>query len=437
MASSSDYFEFVRRTPTTLRHIPLTDLPPRNPEARSDKIRISPVPADAAIRAFYLNERNHGRYLVPPPLISSSGFVPPALITLLMRKKKNGALGVKFVPSGGQGSRPDEITNMEGALHSFVTPVIGICEIAGDYRYHGKHGIVAFGDDAVEDRRQRKRLTRTVVLSASIMLDFEDVSIMLKVCCLEGHEIIGKDKGPVWNVMRIDDKQIDEKRHSYDEALKRHMIYHLKSSGSMPSRREVTYAMDVKSTVKFLEDAIHLKEDKAAMIIGRFSEIQTGRIISLELLFNAAVHQVQNELSALEAMCPQGYVYTYDPASIFAQKIGAPILNRLVLLAFAHFSAHNTFHNLRVFAFNDYAEKRGVALARASLSAQSHVMIIPAAQGALLVIHNNSDAFGQNIETEWETGSLDGAVGFNCSGAASLERSRPDLLSFVSPPWKH
>ncbi|KDE09372.1 hypothetical protein MVLG_00279 [Microbotryum lychnidis-dioicae p1A1 Lamole] len=48
-----------------------------------------------------------------------------------------------------------------------------------------------------------------------------------------------------------------------------------------------------------------------------------------------------------------------------------------------------------------------------------------------LVIHNNSDAFGQNIETESRGGSLDGAIGERSSAAAGLRRDRKDLFQSV------
>lgn len=55
----------------------------------------------------------------------------------------------------------------------------------------------------------------------------------------------------------------------------------------------------------------------------------------------------------------------------------------------------------------------------------------PQAKSAMSVIHNNSDGFGQNIETEAMTGSLDGAIGSSSSVAASLERSRGHLSNFI------
>lgn len=38
------------------------------------------------------------------------------------------------------------------------------------------------------------------------------------------------------------------------------------------------------------------------------------------------------------------------------------------------------------------------------------------------------DGFGQNIESEWESGSMDGAIGANSSASASLFREREDLV---------
>ena len=51
-------------------------------------------------------------------------------------------------------------------------------------------------------------------------------------------------------------------------------------------------------------------------------------------------------------------------------------------------------------------------------------------QGLALVIHNNSDAFGQNIEFEGVS-SMDGMVGSYSNAACLLKRNRPDLLSRV------
>jgi len=453
MAVDNKSSTFGSKTPTKLKHIPTSSIPPSDPLSRSDTLHVSPILANENPRTFYLKERRDGEYLVPPPLISSSEFVPPSLITLLMRKKKSSAIGVKFVPPGEYRAvkfKPDEITNMEGAMHTFVTPVVGSCEMIGDYLYSGQHGVVLFGDSGETDWKSRRRLTRKVVLSASIHMDFEGAKVMLRVCQLDSQDVIGSDLGSDWDILSTEEKQDERKRMKYDESIRKHMVFHLTESERLPAIRAVSDAMDMNSTIQYLEDAIMSREDVSKKLVGKFAELPYHQIVSLELLFNVAVHQIRNEFSALEAMCPQGYVYTYNPASIFAQRIGASILNRLMLAALCHLSAHNAFSNLRVFAFNDYADKKAVALAQVALSNQSHVSVtsqdklfsgpgstydivnFKKAVGALLVVHNNSDGFGQNIETEWESGSLDGAVGSNSSGAASLERTRSDLLDFVS-----
>ena len=52
----------------------------------------------------------------------------------------------------------------------------------------------------------------------------------------------------------------------------------------------------------------------------------------------------------------------------------------------------------------------------------------PEAEGAMLVVHNNSDALGQNIESEYAGGSLDGVIGAYSSAAGSLMRDREGSL---------
>jgi hypothetical protein len=54
----------------------------------------------------------------------------------LMQRKKSSAIGVKF-----ETHCLDKITDMEGALHTFVTPIVPYCEMVGDYRFEGMHGV--------------------------------------------------------------------------------------------------------------------------------------------------------------------------------------------------------------------------------------------------------------------------------------------------------
>lgn len=351
---------------------------------------------------------------------------------------------------------------VEGAIHTFITPIIGRCEMMGDYRFANGHGVVGFGSRLDSKTQTQVMLTRSVVMSASIHPDFEYRTVMLAVSKLDAKEVVGKDLleegsdgDAPWEICSIQDKRDKQKRAAYDGRLRSHMVFHLTASHSLPARRDVRDPMSVKEAVTFLKSVIKPEGNAEDQLVGKFMETYNDQIISLELLYNTAVQQVINEFSALEAMFPQGYVYTYDPASIFAREIGAEILNHLFLAAVKAVSNHNVFTNMKVFAINDYADKSLVDLANHALAAQatggvghnqieSSISCTGKSQvfngrgglygdtvpGAMLVVHNNSDGFGQNIETEGMS-SLDGAIGVSSSAAASLERGREDLLDYI------
>ena len=396
---------------------------------RSDVLTVTNVPVGLDSRGWYLKDPSS----VPPPCISSSEFVPGAMVEHLMRKKKNSALGVKFQ---AHKTPHDEITNMEGALHTFVTPLVR-AYLHGDYIYRGGHGMTRF--PSVDGMQQ----ARVVIVSAQIQPDFEGPNVLAALAALKEEPLSGSSLPDGFVPPDAATKHIDTKRAAYDISLKRHMVQHLTQEARLPSIREASF--EATSTVAILENFIRPPFLFLEPIVGNYVQLQSGPVLSLELLFNTAVHQLRNELSALEALCPQGYVYTSDPPSIFAREIGATILNRLQFAALKNLGAENTFSNMRAFAFNSYADPGAIDLLKAALSNQPHVLVVskqdlfkgprstyaalPGTEGALLVIHNNSDAFGQNIETEWQSGSMDGAIGANSSAAASLKRDRVDLIS--------
>jgi hypothetical protein len=441
-----------------------TKLPPVGPpsDSRSDGLHVSDIHISNSFRSSYLSTARNNPSIQPPPLISCSHFVPRDLVALLMRKKKDGALGVKFVANRG-----DEVTNMEGAMHTFVTPVLPRCEMYGDYRFSRMHGIDKFGEQTQSwGGKARYHTTRTVVLSDSIQMDFENREVMLKVCKLGAQAVIGRDllMYPSWKILDSKAKQNTNLRNEYDEVLRQHMVYHLTQEHKLPSIDQASQ-YQILSTEEVIEifenEALWQQHHQAIQSGRRFLRLHNNDIVSLELLFNTAVHQARNEVAALEVLCPQGYVYTYDPAAIFAAKIGPKILNRLMVRAILDLNKYHDFLNMRVFAFNDYADKCIIKLLDKKLYGQParkimvvskeelfrgpggsaglyNVSHIKEAEGAMLVIHNNSDAFGQNIETESMSGSLDGAIGTSSSAAAGLDRSRKDLLDycwFGEPGW--
>lgn len=168
-------------------------------------------------------------------------------------------------------------------------------------------------------------------------------------------------------------------------------------------------------------------------------------LISLEILASISFHQMHNEFRSLERMVPTAYVYTFDPASIFAAQLDPTLLNRLTILGVRRAIHVCPPKKMRLFAFNDYIDGQAKNLLRRVFQASAHstgVKVIsksklfPAPKGlydpsdllqgyqAALVVHNNSDGFGQNIQTEPPGMSLDGSFGAYSSAAASLRRER-------------
>ncbi|KZO93908.1 hypothetical protein CALVIDRAFT_539559 [Calocera viscosa TUFC12733] len=404
---------------------------------RSDVLLPTKVFHGANVRSHYLSSPIEA----PPPIISSSEFVHPLLIHHLMRNKKNRALGVKFEPGNNP---PDAITNMEGALHTFVTPIVQAM-LHGEYAYYaGQHMMLRF-----LPTKDRMDYARQVVVSAFIHPDFEDDQVMLQLASLTAMPSIGASLPMDFEMISPEEKQIPSLREAYDFVLRAHMIAHLVSSGRLPGIWEVQeLARPVESTIDALENWIKTPDASPEEVRNAYFCIPSGEILSLELLFNSALHQVRNELSALEAMCPQGYVYTFDPPAIFARMVDATLLNRLFIAAVKTLSKKNQFKNMRCFAFNDYADPSAFQIyLPIALQDQKHVLVtrklvlftgkggqyVPpkGMEEALLVLHNNSDGFGQNIETEAPGGSMDGAIGAFSSVAASLRRDRPDLLNYL------
>lgn len=351
----------------------------------------------------------------PPPLIGKSKFVSKEMVEHLMRHKKDSALGVKYIPG-------DKITNMEGALHTFVTPLCKIL-MTGDFRWEGKLQGNAFG----------KNQARPVILSAAIHPDFELDTVMMPLARLTSKAIPG-EIADLSKIPSARDKKDQSFRTLYEEKLQKHMIYHLLSDHRLPALGEIRadQILDLPQAISFLENSLR---NGSCQVKGHFVRIGSS-VLSLELLFQVYIEQLRNELKILEAHTPQGYVYTVNPPSIFAQTLGgapgARLLNRLQALAF-QFLASEISH-LKVLAFSDYADPEILPLLKRALPL-AHVIskkdYTPNAYPAFaVVLHNNSDGFGQNIETEGPT-SLDGVIGSYSNAACVLKRDRPDLLHFV------
>lgn len=413
-------------------------------DSRKNSTKLIKTPVSALSydpRSWYLENYRD----LPGPWISHSHFVPAEMVKHLMRNKKDSAIAVKFMKSK---QRLDKITNMEGAMHTFLNPIVEV-KMHGDYVWRGGHSIQKFGSQG------GCQLGRLVLLSALIQQDFENEEVMLKVARLEDYEFIGLPNMPA--ILDVHAKQDDEKRRKYDWDLRRYMIYHLIPSHRLPTRKSVQEtAMTLPQTLAFLADCIttHPAESLPKRIQATAIHFK-HYFISLEVLFMTALHQIRNEFYLLEHLCAaQGYVYTFNPPAIFVRwfddhglnSYGTELLSRVHVAALKLFAHVAKMEACRCVAWSDFASPRIVPLLREALRSRPHVKVRrwddlfvktggdgglyhppEGAEGSMLVIHNNSDAFGQNIETEPSGGSLDGVIGSNSSAAGSLLRTRKDL----------
>lgn len=377
-----------------------------------------------------------------PPAISKSEFISTALVKHLMENKKDSAIGVKS-------ENDDPILNAQGAAHTFVTPITKIT-MKGDYKYdlaQQNHDVSRFKADE----------GREVILSAAIHPDFEKANAPVVMPLVEITETATQGKNitneavPLWGKVKGDTKQLDQQKASYEKELNSHLVYHLTLDHRLPSKAEIAKIpiLSVDAGTKLLEDLIKMPNDaprdRRELLQGKFINLN-GHTISLEALYQVYVEQMRNEFSVLEASLPQGYVYTIDPPSIFATQIGLQnvnILNRLQILALKQLNESSPLQHLKCIGFNNYADKGAVDLYKKVFPGPDKEVMAKADlfQGTdgkynydkpyALVIHNNSDGFGQNIETEGGKASMDAAIGQNSDAACHLARNHSQLTDKI------
>ncbi|MCX6987328.1 MAG: hypothetical protein NT065_04140 [Chlamydiae bacterium] len=380
-------------------------------------------------------------YRSDPPIIGKSSFIPDAMLEHLMRNKKDTALAVKQSEW-----TQDAITNMEGALHTFITPVCSVL-MTGDYKWVGQ--LIGEGF--------RNNQARNVLMSAAVQPDFEFDTVMMKVVEVGDSPIVGKDLGN-FPVADISLKQWgSDSLLSYEEALRKHMVYHLSPSHALPALDQIdpTNILSQTDVKTLLETAITEQVTTSEFLKDKFMRIEhslylTGdRVVSLEMLYATYLQQLRNEFRVLNQYAPQGYVYTIDPPAIFVRCLegGAPggdpahILNRLQALAFKDLKREELFTNMQVIAFNDFRDRsllpllgqvfpKKIVVSKSSLFQQNPKGTYFGHPNLALVIHNNSDGFGQNIEFEGPS-SLDGVIGSFSNAACTLKRDREDLFDHV------
>ncbi len=395
-------------------------------------------------RQNFLKAFEEGKLEAQPVVLAKSDFVPNAMVEHLMRHKQFLKLGEKY-------STGDCVSNMEGALHTFLIPITPI-KMSADYQFKGGHNKAP-----LENGQGRE-----VILSASIQPDFEfdgEREVVMKIVEVKDKPLEGKilpyDFKPLRDKTTLasgyfSSMVFDLNLSGYEKLLQQHMVYHLTSDQRLPSLNEIKPEKihspeDVK---KLLEHIIKTDEavDPSALKnhFMKIDNLGSTHIISLETLFNLYVHQIRNEFTVLEGLLPQGYVYTINPPSIFLAKFGKqnlPILNRLQLLALKMQHQRSPLKNLKAVGIDNFGDAEVVDLYKATFPKKAQDIfakndlfrndgLYSVNADWALVIHNNSDAFGQNIESEGPT-SLDGVIGSYSTAAVNLNRDNEDLVKHV------
>jgi hypothetical protein len=297
---------------------------------------------------------------------------------------------------------------------------------------------------------------------------------VINACCLEQKEVRGTLTLP--QEISSQAKQNDTTRSQYDHEIKSALVGNfvgaegLKAESEIPpsqilTPRQATAKLEeiltsaktpeqIENSLKDMYVKVSFQEtDELAAQQG----VQT-KVLSGQMFFKMYVESLNAELSNLEAACPQGYVFTVDPPSIFAScfsdgpnQKNPTAMNRFQMLALKYLSLKQTsagapvpFPHMKSFGFNNFADPNAPALyasflgerarTKASLfSSPSGQYTPPVGQeSCALVIHNNSDGYGNNIENESGGGSMDAVIGQYSSAAATLAQAglapaRPEI----------
>ncbi|CAD0097277.1 unnamed protein product [Aureobasidium vineae] len=399
----------------------------------SDKLVETPVPKAKLPRNFWVTNNKE----LSPPWIACSGFVPPAMVEFLMRCKKKTAIGVKW-------KKGDQITNMEGALHTFANS-IELAWLHGERGYNGGHTFTPYLPIG------KFRSGRQVLVSNMIHQDFETNEVMTVLSSLKKNKttLVVNFKIPLTK-----EKQSDDIRNKYDDALRRLMVYSLTLDGELPSIEVGSaIAMSRAQAKSFLANKV-LKVASSSVLehvrtrLFWMSSKKDSPLLSLEILVTTAYHQFRNEMDAL--ICThQGYIFTFSAPKIFIGEFGSQdgLMACIYAAGLKHYLQTTKLKKMRVFQVPDVPGE-WVSWMRTALSAAPGVRVMtkqelytkkdpsdpynPPYAGTMLVLYNCSDGFGQNIQYEIGAGSLDAIIERFTSAAGSLLNYREDLVSMVS-----
>jgi len=118
----------------------------------------------------------------------------------------------------------------------------------------------------------------------------------------------------------------------------------------------------------------HNTIDNTDKIVG-FTGLDNRRIVSVEILFQYGCTISKEWASSSRSSMSSRLCLYLRPCFYIACQIGAKILNRLMFAALKHLSDHYKFENMRVFGFNDYADRGALSLLRSALRKQEHVIV--------------------------------------------------------------
>lgn len=437
----------------------------------------------------------------PPVIAYSHFIPPTMVEHLMRAKKDSALGGKWEDWKKGDDRQPDSITHMEAALHTFVTPVVGQGVMHGIHVFADGHRVKPFGPSPEGDQLAMPCIISAMIhqdyeydVVMPVLFSLEEQPIEGKSAKFPN--IISTAVKQDEQKRHQYDALL--KKAAVRFLCKSHRLPAL-SDVLRPKSKDAStgYELfkDVTAAAKHLEDLI-VHTPKSITFADKYIK-HRGKIISMEMMMNTAAHQVYNEFAAIEKACPPGvdWMYTFNPPRIFAKwwdpkgkgSSGTEFMSIVWVAAFLMIRLKRggdvkIFDRCHAIAWDDYATPGIVGLLEAVEEAHPglwpiHVYNLdqiydrssPKAKpkapeeipgrgfknllfkipktsrgpepgenaGYLLVIHNNSDAFGQNIETECGAGSLDGAIGTYSNAAACLARGKRDLLTnLVECDWE-
>ncbi len=419
----------------------LAPIPPALKEQYTGNLTSHPL-------GFRIAAYRAGNALFKPIVVTCSSVISPQFMAETTNRLAERAIGQKFEDIEG-----GLLTNGDAELRSYGLAIVETM-LKGDIVY--KQGLVCnpFGQDG---------MVRKVLLSTFIQPDFEKECSTLASFSLSFETIYPQPTCPPLlseEVLRSKEEDLSQQQiQRHEREIKAYLAYQLNGGRALPSKEEciaraVPLTGDLDLDIQLLEEGAVCGDETVVKgllesliadpdltpegIQEKVSRIyvQVGEeIFPALMLLNKYSKTLEAELVALERTCPQGYVYTFDPPSIFATLFGCnpTFLNRFHILALKYMNRKGDcpLNNMRAFAFNDFLDENALALLekigfppgvtimnKVALFATGNYVAPPGTEACPLVLHNNSDGYGNNILSEISLGSMDGL--FCCESTAGI-----------------